>query len=554
MSYSLRGAGWVKAAHNPDVTGVFLFWIRAGGHQWFVSTKTTEIRMVQDGQLMKFIGVAEGVSTHEERIDIFSRQASVASMSLSVPEDFFPLNEIRRAGIYLQDIKVEAFWIVDNVGLSLDQALKLVTGDLSSPSYDENSGRVSFTIIDRRLDGDEPFPPIVHSDVLIAAVAGEASGKPYPVVYGAVEKLPIYATNAANTQFLVMHDPHNATSGTPVTSLYDGDLPVAVASQDAQTDLDGNGWWRALIAVGIAARDMSADVTGVTPADIESVVWHLITFYSTLDGEVDQSSLPHLKSLLGKITLTLVINQRIDKGALAFIKGRLTSKLPFAMIQRETKYGFWPVTWTREVSKTLSFDSNIVRKISPPSETPRESIYNAFTFKYGRSGFRGDYAGVLTLNASNNRDCFESKQRYGLRAMPDVDLGDVADLASASLVAEWYIETFSKPRVFVSYECTLDIADVALLDTVVLDDEREGWTHGPLFKVVGLTRMAGPTMGISLVSVDDIHEVYNVNRWNKPTSSYTHTFVVPPIGGDWGDGVPDYNDSDPGDWGDGGPG
>ena len=204
----------------------------------------------------------------------------------------------------------------------------------------------------------------------------------------------------------------------------------------------------------------------------------------------------------------MAFNNRESGGMLETVIERLVSQLPMALVQKGEKYSFQPIVWNDVISKVLSFDSNILNKIDGPSETRKSEIYNSFVVKYKRSGLRGDFQGCIVRDHTSSYDCKVSADRYGKRSMQDFEAGDISNDDGANYVMNWLIETFSKMRVFVSYECTLDVIDVNILDTVRVIDRYEDWdTH---FKVIGISRPLGHSIILDLVSVKDYTEVYGI--------------------------------------------
>jgi len=560
--FFLKGPGWKGIGDDKDAEGCILVVVNAGGNRYCFGTRDVEVNESGDYNPMHFIGCILNDPVASEEVDPFSRNVSVQKFRFNVGADFFPIKEMRQAGIILQDSDVDVYWYVTNRGFTLEQALHILSGKLLNPSYNEEKNVSSFEVEDIRLIGEEPFPPLIATgdklDGVTWTVDTAFNGKPYPIVIGAIKQLPIIrmTQGVGDDRYLVMHDPFSEYSANPVTTVYENDSDLGVINaQDRDTDEEDNPYWYAEVAGPPTSASLTADVTGHTPATLDETITYLLRFFGNKSDMFDVGSIEDLKRAFVDITLGFAVNNRETDGVLGIIRNRLSSLLPFATIQKGAQYVFKPLLWDRDVVKHLSFKKNIVRKISGPIETRRSQIFNSFTVNYDRSGLRGDFNGSIVRDWNNSEKCSLSEKRYGKRAFGDIDAGDLADSASAKWLMNWLIETYSIMRVFVGYECSLDVANVQLFDTVSIDDEYEGWDHGPLFKVIGITRPTGTTIGLSLVNKEDYVDVYAVNQ---PIVAYSPTIApdtLPALGGGWGDGRIDKTDGDVGDgnWGDGTP-
>ena len=514
----LEGVG-----RDPQALGCVLAVVNAGGGKYCFGTVDVNVPEIAGGNLFKFVGAIRNDPMHREEIDPFQRTAHTPKMTFEVLEQHFPFRDLRRAGVLLQDVDVDVYWYIANRGMDLRQSLHLIKGKMTDLTYNEENGVVVFSVEDRRLEGEKPFPPVMASTDLISTLEPEDSGKPYPIVVGSVNKLPLLDIDATNhDDFLVMMDPAGEwSSPAQVSKAYDGDVPlVGPLNENQATDADGNVYVSVTDAGGGPATrsDVTADVTGHTPSDPAEAIRYLLTFLGDDDVKTmfDQASLNHVERAFRGVSLALAFNARGSGGVVDAIRDRLCSLLPIAIVQRGKKYSFDPLLWDRNVTAHLKTDVNVIRKLSGPTETRRNEVYNSFTVKYGRSGLRGDHTGCITKDWATDNECERSRRRYGKRAMPDIDAGDLEDEDSARWLMDWLIETYSKMRVFVSYRCTLDAVKIKLWDTVVVEDDYEGWVGQyrllPMFKVIGIRRGTGPWIDLDLVSVDDYSEVYQVNR------------------------------------------
>lgn len=519
MTYMLRKTGWKGLGEDPDVSGVILLVINAGGHRYCIGTEELDVPEFSDGNYLHFFGaILNEDLTLMQSADIFDRRYETSNVEVTVMAERFPIAEIRKQGIILQNITVKVYWYIKNRDMALEQAYLFKNGYLVEPSYNEERHTVSFRISDEALISMEPFPPVIATTERFINLVDEYQGKPYPIIIGAVKQLPIIDIDSTSPgeSFLVMQDPFDEFSGSPVTAIYDGDAtgPPTILTQSNQSDALGDGYWRTVLDLvgGTAAvtKDVTADVTGHTPATVDETIKYLLRFYGSSPEFFDLASLDRIKKEMSRVILAMVFNTRDGgSGVIDIVSDRLARQLPMIVADVGNKYEFWPIKWDRQVTKHLSFDKNIIKKVSGPTETSRSRVYNSFTVRYYKTNLRGDFTGCVTKDDSNSVECRNSMRRYGKRAMPDFDAGDIANADGAQWVLDWLVETYSRMRVFVSYECTLDVANVQVLDTVRAIDKHEDWDS--LFKVIGIKLGTGSSIVLDLVSIDDYATVYGIN-------------------------------------------
>jgi len=523
--FYLVGDGWAGIENDRDAFSCILLKINAGGNLITLGSKDVEIYEIEDGRLLHFEGGIVNDPIHKESVDPFSRNLDIQSMKFSVLGEYFPFIEIRRSGIVLSDIEVDVYWHVSGEGHTLEQSFHLLRGKITGNTFNEEKNIVTLTVSDQRLTSAKVFPPAIATnadlDAGVMSLDNEFNGCVYPFIVGTVKKVPVLKmtdSTPGNDRYIIMLDTHNEFAAGAVTELYDGDAILTKVADGRTNDVRGVGYWYQTSSDSPDTKDFTADVTGHEPDTVDEVIAYLLRFFSDDPDIFDLTSLDNLKITFQNIVLGFVVNARVNDGALGIVRNRLSQLLPFSMIQRNAKYSFIPLIWDRNVVKHLSTERNIIRKASGPTETPRSNIYNSFVVKYGLSGFRGDYTGAVVRDFDNSEECDISKKRYGERVMPDVNAGDLADLASASWLITWLIETYSKNRVCISYICDLDVVDVQIWDTVSVEDLWEGWDHRPLFKVLAVYRGTGGTIQLDLISVDDYVDVYAVNQ---PIVEYT---------------------------------
>jgi hypothetical protein len=521
MSFVLTGEGWRNIGENESALGVILLVVEAIRPYYF-SVLDLDVPD-EDGDDLKFVGAILNDPVHRESVNVFTRgEPPVVEFQFEIMADHFPLTDLRRAGVILQDITCRVYWYVAGTGLNLNDAFELLEGNLVEPSYDEERGVVHFRVEDARLQNEKvtPFPPIISEKRLFTGaeiLLDSGTGKPYPIVIGSVKQSPVLLSDPGGYHKGVMaYDPFSEFSAADAPdAIYEDDEDVKAAkynSTGVTTDGDGNRYlyFRLNAATTFDSQDVTVDFTGHSETGVTEVIKYLLRFFSGNPDIFDDATIDAMTKYFSAVDLAMVINSRSEGGVLKIVLERLGKQLPFAMLQRGRKFEFHPIRWDLEAAKVLTFDRNIIRRVYGPTETKRDEIYNVFTVRYAQSGLRGDFTECITRDGTTNEDCAISETRYGRRAMPDFDLPDVANDEGAQFVINWLVETFSKMRVFVGYECTLDVVDITLLDVVRVYDSYEGWDHGPFFKVIGIDRGTGPNINLHLVSIEDFVDVYGI--------------------------------------------
>lgn len=518
--FYLRGGPgrWSDIFADQQAVGCILVDINAAGRRYCVGTVDVEVPETGTENPLHFVGAILNDPLHKESFDPFSHESSVQTLKFNIMGEHFPIHDLRKSGALLQDINVNVYWHIVGRDYSLEQSYHLIEGKLVEPVFDEVNWISRFSVEDDRLSGKMSFPPVVATTDRIAGLLSEHSGKPYPIIIGTVTKLPLLDISGGGFNlFLVMHDKANewptSLPPTQVGTIYDVDdfNPPTELAESQGTDADGNNYLRVTTTAATNTRDITANITGHLPATPGEAVRFLLTMFGDDSNIFDFSSISRLDSVMGCITVGLVFNKRINGGVLSAIKNRLSSLLPFSMIQRGSKYTFEPFTWDRNVVKQLRTGINILKKNTRPVETRRSKIRNSFVVSFGKNGYREGHNFCITADESTNDSCRLSVERYGKMPSMDVDAGDLADSTGAGWLLNWLIETYSKVRTFVSYRCSLDVVNVSLIDTVMVVDEYEGWTE-TLFKVIGIRRGTGPWIDLDLVSVDDYTDICGVNR------------------------------------------
>ena len=509
-SYLRAGPGeWSNIDDNS--TGVLMVVIDGGGRKFHLAPIDVEPYLVSDSK-EKFIGAILNSPQHVESYNPWSFESSVQAVRFEAMSEHLPLRDLRKSGVVLQNMDASIYWGIANRGFSTLQSLHLYSGKVSMPAYDSQRGISSFELEDVRLQGEKPFPPVIASRDLISTLVEEDSGKPYPVVVGNVKKLPLLEIDDTNhDNFLVMHDPAGEwSSPSQVSAIYSGDEVLTKLNENQGTDSDGNSYVQANVNSITSTRrgDVTADVEGHTPSTPGEAIRYLMSMYSDL--KFDSASLNRVDTALELVTLGLAFNSRA-RGVMDVIRGRLCKLLPIILVQRGDLYEFSVFDWSSGPIRELVFGNQIMDYAKQPAETRRGEISTEVVVRYGRSGFRGEYTGVVSADKDSSNDCRLAFRRYGYGRPVEIDGGDLSDETSARWLLNYLVKTYCRMRVTVSYQVKLQYAvDLRLGDTVMITDDTEGWSR-ILFKVTGIRRGTDPTIVLDLLSVDDYIDVYGAN-------------------------------------------
>jgi hypothetical protein len=520
MGFPLLRDGWSAVAWDRAAAGAFVLELDLAGERHFYSTKPMGMCEFSGGPWIICTSAVLNQPTYSMSVDPYSRQFSINNVQFVLMAARFPIAQLVRSGLDFSKIPAKVRWIIDGRDLDLDQALLLIDGFVSGLQYSEASDQVSFAVVDNQLTGDRLFPPrsVNTATFSAAAIPAESFGKCYPVVVGAASKMPVIDISTDKTRYLVMDDPVGQFSGGLVSAVYDGDATKAENAEAEGTDLRGDGYWYVDITGDAAeSMDVTVDVDNGIPGEMVDAIFYLLNCYSNKRDMFDMTSLWRVRNEFNSVTFSIVFNSVVQGGVIQAIRERLLKEFPLLIIQQGAKLCFQGLFWDRQASKVLSTDSNILSVVSEPSEIDRSQLANEFDIRGGISGLRGDSLCAISRNKDNDATCLTSYGRYGELGMRSVDVPDVADADGLWWLMEWMVQTYALKRVRVSYLCTLDAVSVRLWDTVRVYDHYQGWTHGPLFKVVGIQYGESNGIALDLLSVDDSFDVYAVNR--KPYAS-----------------------------------
>lgn len=513
--FILKRDGWRDVPFDRSACGAFVLEVDAGGHRHFYSAQQLDIQEYPGGPSVSCVSAILNAPSFDMTIDPYERQFNVGQMQFTLMAKFFPTAQLVRAGQEMSKLEAKVYWLVTGKGFTLDEAFLVVKGLVAGFYYSEQSDQVSFSVVDNQLSGDRRFPPhaVTTASFSAAGIPPDSFGKPYPVIIGSVVKLPVIDISAGKTRYLVCEDQSAAMGGASVATVYDSDSTCAINTQGSANDAQGVDYYYVDITGAAAtSMDVSADVDNGMVGNLIESIFYLLTSFSSKRDMFDYTSLNRLNKEFGAITLSLVFNSVVEGGAIQAVKERLIKELPLTIVQMGEKFYFQSLLWDTDVCKVLSTDTNIVQVVSEPAEVGRGQIANDFVVRSGVTGLRGDSLIAVTANKDNDAICLSSYRRYGELGRREIDLPDCSDQYSAAWLMNWVVETFARMRLRVSYFCTLDAVDLKLWDTVQVYDQFQGWTHGPLFKVVGIHYGESNGITVDLLSLEDTFDVHRVNR------------------------------------------
>lgn len=525
MGYLLIRNGWNEVVNDRTARGVFILDIVIGGQRCIFSTADISLREYPDGPIINCISAIVNDVEFGLTVDPYNPMLNPIQIDFTIMRKYFPIEPARNAGLSFVQLDAKLYWaVISSFELDLLQAFLLVDGTISSFQYDEESDLIKMTLVDKQRAGDRCFPPAVTSSIGfsdLATDAEESLGKCFPVVVGSVKKLPVIDISSDFSKYIAMDHSNYSTSGTPVTAVYngvEGDQAIthAISAQGMGVDSLGHRYWYVQIVGDEAdSYDVTVDIDGIDENIIQAIIY-LLTTYSDKRDMFDLSSLRHLDNVFSAVTIATAFNEIVEGGVVQAIRERFIRQLPIAILQRAEKFYFQSLLWDRDVQKFLSTEKNILQTVSPPTEVGRDALCNDFVLTCGVSGFRGDTVEAIQKNADNDGMCQLSKHRYGSIGQRKIDLPDIADAMGGAWVLNWYVETFSKMRVSISYLCSFDVIDLNLWDTVRVYDTNLGWEHGPFFKIVGIKYGISNGIILNLISVDDYFDVWGVySKWRR---------------------------------------
>lgn len=539
---NLRGSSWNDIRLKPHAAGVFLVVIDAGSR--FLFSTASVVLSSQTGP-MSFVGCINDMSFNEALDPLSATDVSAnSSFSATIPDDLVDICVLRRA-ITMQTAKVEVRWAVLGVNMAWEDALLLAQGTLRQPVYDEESRSFSFAVNDELLDSQGSFPPLtMTADTVKFPDLQEGDvGKVYPILFGTCLKVPMVyiGTNGGNSEFLVCGDPFSLMVGGEVTDIWDGDTKLApgtIVAQTMESDIDGARYLKlTVLGLGWNESGLTADVTGYD-LNLGEVIRYLVACYPQRRDAIEFNGFDECDRRFSLTKIGVIINGRSDVNAFRFVSDRFGAQFPFVLVRMGGRYIFRPLRWWEPPRLVLHTRLNIVRCSEQPIELSNDEIYSQFIIKWGQDGIVGAAGGGdCVVERETDAACMLAEERYGKRLMGQRQAQDCGNEHTLGIIRRWLSDTHTTARVRVSYECTLDVLTLDLLDNVRVYDINQGWAHGPLFKVIGITLGTAATVLLDLISVDRLDIVHDVDRAEEPLSASHPSDDVGDTSG-WGDGLP----------------
>jgi hypothetical protein len=192
---------------------------------------------------------------------------------------------------------------------------------------------------------------------------------------------------------------------------------------------------------GIA--DNSGEVTGTAGQLIEhpaDIIYYLLLNHADIsNSDILSGSISKMKSLMPLLKFALIINQASDTVS---IIDRILKQCFYSRTQQWGKFGLVGIdkdSIVVDYGKRYSQVSETVKI----SSTPDEKVCNQLLVSYGHNPTTNMYESVLSRNKTNSSLCEQSVYKYGERPLVTIQMPDVKDDVTASILAQRYIDLFS---------------------------------------------------------------------------------------------------------------
>jgi len=444
------------------------------------------------------------IDDFDREVDVFAIERGMitsARVGMVFPESLEPLS-MEAAYYHLAASRCEVALIWE--GQSWGQRDVIMgRGTISGLSMGVASQPVSFVVealppatgapigdAERDMKGTGLFPVI--------GTFGKLQGRQFPTIIGRCYRLPGFKIGPVFmlSNYGLLLAGHHMPATLP--TVYEGEeAPTAYVSVGTMTMTNTSDYAGDPIAVidgdvaaGVydfaasptqGAFTFDAEYGGVQAADGSNVpalgATGVISYIlATSCEQVDFDKMRKTYALLGGIEIGVYVDKATD--ALKILRDRILSVLP--LIEEQGEHGMWlryVDIATMPVEVELIEGVNLVgrtggmEQVSDPDE-----LYNSFTVNYAYDHAIGRFGSSLTINGDNHPLCALSRQLYGERVAPAMNVDITWSAATASFIANSRANRLALPRYVTTW-----IADPSMYwlregAIVSVTSETFGWT------------------------------------------------------------------------------
>jgi hypothetical protein len=496
---------------DPGLLSVEVFVeVRFGDVVVRATTAPTGAKLVsgRDGTEYGYTVALKDSPTIESSVKMGDATSAARSVRISLPVALVkPRTLIRRGRMLAGSGEIS----IAVPGGDHDERIVLLAGDVDDGvSWDQEGGWITCSITDPKATAERDLPPVaVDSDRWPSAHAS-AFGLRYPLPINRFSGIPCPCVDATGDPAFLISLGHGWTVSTTTGIYVNGDLKQSTDPEYAwavEETVDARGAPATLVRfsgthVWDFTETVHAAVTGAVGAvDLLGAIRYLVEGFSGVgrtgyDGAAHGLALARLGQAPEVRVLVNGSSSESAAGCLEFIESTLLRGFPMVSMKWGVG-GYGPVVYDRRTDlvagNLVAGTYPLIERVSEVQETPKTSICNVFSSRYGADPVSGNYSGTATRDPESSALCSVSAQECGRRSYPALDSPFVFDQADADTSIDWLAAHKAIPSYYVEY----DALPVAILlfrvgDAVTLTDdepeiefsgdtaiiERVSWTKG----------------------------------------------------------------------------
>jgi hypothetical protein len=424
-----------------------------------------------------------GITQFDEEIDLFGLDGvgalTQARVEVVAPADWLAQIQAEWGHVVASTLEIAYLWLGETWEartVLLAGQVQLVDfgieGAATSFSVEASPPATSATIGDDSRDMGTDWPPPLQDILLIDMT--DLTGKKGIYVYGVVGSIPAYKVGEVGGQNrLVLCNHHLVRTGAsyPVT-VYQNGTSIGTWVVANTTTSGGKPYAYvedgAYFAAGDTAYTWRSAYGGLPAADgiqrpalgASDVVRKLLVEAGlAVDWRRSEAALQRLRDW----PLGLFIDQ--EETAISVLRDRVLRHLP--IVEMTSAKGLW-LAWgdphLAPIEGHLTFGQEIVGRVDRMTTSDLDAMRNSFVINYSREMSSGDFAGSVTVDASNSTLCYLSQQLLaskprgdtGVRAHEPLDIDTCHDAATAIRIGSALASRLALPRRILTYELAPD--------------------------------------------------------------------------------------------------
>lgn len=436
----------------------FIMLDRAGERHGFVIDDEPAVLSIPGGDLIEFLPGAEAPGLPSRAAPVFGSRSS-GSPSLTLIGEFVREWWLRRNSVPIQSVDVYWWWGDPSAGrlFANDEVFR---GRIRSPKWKlgDGFGELSFSVAPAEELGNIRFPPNVIGDEGRFPDAPEDSrGMACPIIYGTVRGLPLYRVTA--TRWILAG---HAVADSEV-EVMNGE--ESLGSKSVSTSRDGLGGLYSYVTLpsGTEGYLYAVEVTGPSDDRVGAVLEHLVrTYGGPIINRLDLNQIIAARTDLNRMRCGFYVNEPVTDGSLLqLIKSRFEDQFPLQTTAFNGRQGWTPLLLPPpgEAKPAASIVyGHSAHERGEVTELDADDVVAVVEAAYKVDGYaQGPTESIRVVSRA-------AVSRWGSTKIDRLDLPDVADSATARLIADNALRVRGKARWRIEYQQ----ADAVLFDLPLL--------------------------------------------------------------------------------------